>query len=111
MAALRRFSVMTLCGPIAVQKLTGQPDDGGLADIAEVKRRIRIARLPAAERAEFMREARAAAQRVIDRDWNLVSDLARHLHRRGALDHMDVLNVLQFGREGRQTGQRTACVR
>jgi hypothetical protein len=92
--ALQRFAVMALAGGLAVQRLTGRADDWAAQDIARVKRRI--ARLPAAERAEFMREARAAAQRVIDRDWNLVSDLARHLHRRGALDRMDVANILQF---------------
>jgi hypothetical protein len=62
--------------------------------LANVERRI--AGLPAAERAEFLREARAAAGRVVDADWILLSELARHLHRRGALDHIEVLDVLNL---------------
>jgi hypothetical protein len=31
---------------------------------------------------------------VVDRDCPLISALARRLHRRGALDHMEVLDVL-----------------
>jgi hypothetical protein len=78
-------------------------------DLANVRRRI--AHLSADEQAMFLREARAAAKRLVDADWTLLSDLARHLYRRGALDHMDLLNILQLDREGRQAGQRTACVR
>jgi hypothetical protein len=31
---------------------------------------------------------------VVDKDWLLISDLARRLHRAGAMDHVDILNVL-----------------
>jgi hypothetical protein len=92
--ALRRFCVMALAGGLAVQRLTGRADDWAAQDIARVKRRI--ARLPADEQATFLAEAKAAAQRVVDRDWTLLADLARNLHRRGALDHVDVLNILNL---------------
>jgi hypothetical protein len=92
--ALQRFCVMALAGGAAVERLTGRPDDQAHHDLADVKRRI--AHLPTDEQATFMREARAAAQRVVDRDWALLTELARHLHRRGALDQMDVLNVLNL---------------
>jgi hypothetical protein len=93
--ALQRFCVMALAGGLSVERLTGTRDGcGDKHDLAAVNRRI--AHLPADERASFLREARAAAQRVIDRDWNLISELARHLHRRGALDRVDVLNVLNL---------------
>jgi hypothetical protein len=92
--ALQRFCVMALAGGLVVERLTGRADDWAAQDIAKVERRI--AHLPAAERVEFLREAKAAAQRVVDRDWSLISDLARRLHGAGSLDHIDVLNVLNL---------------
>jgi hypothetical protein len=92
--AIRRFCVVALAGGIAVQKLTGRQDDQAQQDMRNVERRI--AHLPAAEQAIFLREATAAAKRLVDADWTLLSELARHLYRRGALDHMDVLNVLNL---------------
>jgi hypothetical protein len=92
--ALRRFCVMALCGSAAIRKLTGRDDDCAHDDLREVERRIAI--LPVGERQAFLIEARAAAQRIVDRDWNLLNVLARHLHRCGALDRIDVSNVLNL---------------
>jgi hypothetical protein len=92
--ALRRFAVVALAGGLAVERLTGRPDAHAAQDLANVERRI--AHLPAADRAEFLREARAAAGRVVDKDWPLLIELARRLHRAGAMDHFEVLDVLNL---------------
>jgi hypothetical protein len=90
--ALRRFAVVALAGGLAVERLTGRQDDHAAQDMANVERRI--AHLPAAERQAFLREARAAAQRVVDKDWPLLVELARLLHGAGTMDHVDILNAL-----------------
>ena len=92
--ALQRFAVVALAGGLAVQRLTGRPDDHAAQDMANVRQRI--AYLPADEQMIFMREARAAAVRWVDKHWPLLVDLARRLHRAGTMDHLDVLDVLNL---------------
>jgi hypothetical protein len=69
--AMRRFCVVALAGGLAVERLTGRADDHAAQDLANVE--ARIAGLPASKRAEFMREARAAAGRLIAADWPLLA--------------------------------------
>jgi hypothetical protein len=60
---------------VAVTRLTGREDSGADNDHKNVRREAR--RLPATERDAFTSECRRAAQRIVDRDWPLISEFWR----------------------------------
>jgi hypothetical protein len=93
--AITDYLVVAMAGIVASGRTGGLDGCGG--DIQNI--RHKLATIEDRQKVALLREARAAAERIVNRYWPIITILAEQLHSRGSLDHGEIIEILAWHRQ------------